>query len=293
MTPDTEPGPRPASEPSRPEPESGSGGRPRWVTPAGITAFAGLLAATATLVSVFKPDGGPSPVKSAAATPAARAAAPTLDPQNGPTIGETTQLLKLLRDVGTDALSAGGEPYADFIPVKSPQGSVSTELPLDWKDTSFSGWLTGEGQEKATEGVALVSAPNERLFYESLSTPGLFYGVSKQLAKLTPEQAAERFGTKRARRACRLAATGDVRTGRTQGVYELWRTCGKDQSLVLQVVTRNQAGFLTFLWALMADQRDVDALAQFYSQLEVTPPIETVRGKIPIATGVLPGDYLD
>jgi hypothetical protein len=43
----------------------------------------------------------------------------------------------------------------------------------------------------------------------------------------------------------------------------------------------------------MADQRDVNALAEFYSQLEVTPPIETVRSEVPAETGVLPGDYLE
>jgi hypothetical protein len=282
MTPDAKSGSKPRGELSGHSAEPG--GHRAWLTPTGISAIAGLLGVIVTLLTVFnRDDGGSSPSVAGAVQEAS--VLTTLDPQNGPTIGDTSQLLDLLRDVGADTLDASQEPYADYRPVESPGGSLSTELPLEWRDTSFHSGISAK--------VVLISAADERLFSKYRhSTPGLLYEVSDQLDLPSPQHALDTLGLDLST-DCKLVTSGAVRTDETNGIYELWHDCGKTRTLVLQLATHNERGFWTYLYAPMASRRDVEAIARFYSHIDVTTPIkgvgQKVGEKVEEDTGQVPG----
>jgi hypothetical protein len=75
--------------------------------------------------------------------------------------------------------------------------------------------------------------------------------------------------------SCESVLTGAVQGEKVEGEYDLWQGCEPDGALVLQLFTLNEPGYLAVLKARMVDQRDITALRQFFSQLNVTPPIET------------------
>ncbi|MBA2643723.1 MAG: TIR domain-containing protein [Actinobacteria bacterium] len=237
----------------------------------GSVAGVGAVIAAAWLFGVF--------VDSDTATPSALDTTTTTEqisiPRDGPTIGDTSELLGILRRVATEALPQDTPPYIDYRPVKSPKGSIKTQFPFDWKSITFRSWnVKGTG---SPVGIVVVSAPDGTLFQRSLSTPGLDVRVSQRLARdITPEQAANRFNDPRLQVSCELATHGDVRTEETRGLYQIWRSCGRDRSLTLVTFTRNRRGFLTVLNARMLAERDIAAIANFYSYVTVRLPIETL-----------------
>ena len=145
-----------------------------------------------------------------------------------------------------------------YIDTSDAYGAIAVELPESWADTDGSEWVDGND----VIGASISAAPDLDAYNRTWDAPGMFFGVSDDLARLgghvqildaiRPDYLGE----------CKLDSRSDYNDGYYRGKADLFYNCGGpggSQTLVLSAVpTDNSQAFTILLIVQMVNPEDED-----------------------------------
>jgi serine protease Do len=84
-----------------------------------------------------------------------------------------------------NSTSGSDQPAVTTIPISDDSGTISVRVPESWEDIVSEDWILNE--DEGPVGVALTAAPDAQGFNDRWDVPGIFIGVSDNLAdRFTP-----------------------------------------------------------------------------------------------------------
>lgn len=126
--------------------------------------------------------------------------------------------------------------------IKDDSGKLSVSVPKAWSDVSSGDWLLND--EKV--GLSLTAAPDLKAYNDGWTTPGLFFGVSTELAKnldLDKFLASWDYS-----KDCTYDSRIDYDDSVYAGKYDLWTDCGgKGNLFVVMAATPKEKTDLLIL----------------------------------------------
>jgi serine protease Do len=145
-----------------------------------------------------------------------------------------------------------------YVDVADAYSSIAVEIPEAWSDTDGSEWMDGND----VIGASISAAPDLDAYNRTWDAPGMFFGVSDDLARLgghvqildaiRPDYLSD----------CKLDGRSDYNDGYYRGKADLFYNCGGpggSQTLVLSAVpTDNSQAFTILLIVQMVNPEDED-----------------------------------
>lgn len=117
------------------------------------------------------------------------------------------------------------------IDLSDPWSLLSVKVPVPWTDQRAGLWTIDD----EVVGIRLMAAPDLDGFENDWNTPGLFYGVSAQLAQtLTVEEGLDSIDFKE---SCTYGDRFAYEDSLFTGAYDLWVNCGGMENYFMVLVT--------------------------------------------------------
>ncbi len=159
---------------------------------------------------------------------------------------------ELAEEVADDPAGATG--YSEYTTVNDDSGSLVLEVPVAWGDINGSAWTIDEEEV----GFGLSAAPDLSGYYETWTTPGVFFGASFDLAAdYTPEQALDDIDFSDSCTYGGREAYSDVFY---TGAYDIWEGCGGEDTLFITLAAKPEdSAFLILVQVQIVAEEDLEA----------------------------------
>jgi serine protease Do len=180
------------------------------------------------------------------------------------------------------AAAAGDEPAADeppgpiFVDVADDSGTISLRVPETWSDTRSEDWVLDEAVGPV--GAAFYVAPDVEDFNSSWEAPGIFVGVSEEIAqRLTPDDALDALDFSD---ECDYDDRYDYESANLEGAYDVWLDCGGVEGSTYVVLAANPLGEESPLLVLqigMPTEEDTAAFDEIVNTLAIAGAVTSVE----------------
>ncbi|MCJ7512411.1 MAG: trypsin-like peptidase domain-containing protein [Anaerolineales bacterium] len=171
---------------------------------------------------------------------------------------EVTSVFDSSASSNTGSSDTTGSTTTGYVDVADAYSSIAVEIPESWADTDGSEWMDGND----VIGASITAAPDLDAYNRTWDAPGMFFGVSDDLARLgghvqildavRPDYLGD----------CKLDSRSDYNDGYYRGKADLFNNCGGpggSQTLVLSAVpTDNSQDFTILLIVQMVNPEDED-----------------------------------
>lgn len=160
--------------------------------------------------------------------------------------------------------SAGAVTY-HYVSVTDDSGAIAMDVPQEWNDVNGSAWV----QEDEMIGAAISAASNLEDFYDTYSTPGVFFGASRVLAQTHDE--ASLFDTlPDYSQDCTYDGRFEYEDPLYTGLYDLYTDCSGVGSMLIDLVAvPDHRAFIIWVEIQVATEEDLDALDRILDTFEV------------------------
>ena len=183
-------------------------------------------------------------------------------------------------DTGSDTGSDSGTVETigpNYVDVADDTGTISLRVPETWTDTKSEDWDLGDGPI----GAAFSAAPDVQAFNDTWDTPGIFIGVSEDVAsEFTPDEVVDVFDFKD---DCTYDDRYDYESDNLQGVYDVWADCGGIEGGTFVVLAANPVGEespLVLLYINMPTEDDTAVFGEVVDTLAIAGAVASVdQGK--------------
>jgi|GEM_PF-304849 len=163
-----------------------------------------------------------------------------------------------------------------FTALTDDSGTITISVPETWTDVVSEDWVL----DTDPVGVALTAAPDVQQFIDTWDTPGVFVGVSDDMANAFSTD--EVLDTFEFNDTCTYDQRYDYKTDSLAGVYDIWTDCGDvtgDTFVVLAAVPVGKTKPLVFLYINLPTDADAAVFGKVVDTLAVAGP-----GQAPAAT---------
>lgn len=160
-------------------------------------------------------------------------------------------------ELGGQIEGTGGS-YDEYVTVQDDYGSIQIALPTAWYEIDGSPW-TLDGQ---IIGASISAAANLQAFNEAYDEPGVFFGVSDDIAKLVGY--AQLLDEYRAafRQDCTYNGRSQYEDSAFEGAYDLFTKCAGSTNTMLVLSARPQQHKTSYLVTILVNmQSDADLVA--------------------------------
>lgn len=157
-------------------------------------------------------------------------------------------------EVTDEPATVGGETtYDSYVTLTDDTGTLSVEVPAEWADTNGTAW-TSDDEEI---GVAVSASPNLDNFWNTWTTPGVFFGASTTL-ELTEEELLDSFDYSD---SCTYGGREVYEDPLYTGYYDIWASCdGTDSLYIMLAAVPESRSFLILVTVQVVTDADLDAL---------------------------------
>ena len=153
-------------------------------------------------------------------------------------------------------------------------GAISVQTPESWTDVVSEDWLI----DGDPIGVSLSIAPDVQEFNDTWDTPGVFIGVSDQLADaFTVDEVLDVFDFAE---NCTYDARYDYKTSVLVGGYDVWTDCGdvKGSMFVVLAATPLDANTpMIVLYTLLPTEEDASVFGELVNTLAIAGAVESAQ----------------
>lgn len=153
-------------------------------------------------------------------------------------------------------------------------GAISVQTPESWTDVVSEDWLI----DGDPIGVSLSIAPDVQEFNDTWDTPGVFIGVSEQLANaFTVDEVLDVFDFTE---NCTYDARYDYKTSVLVGGYDVWTDCGdvKGSTFVVLAATPLDANApMIVLYTLLPTEEDASVFGDLVNTLAIAGAVESAQ----------------
>lgn len=153
----------------------------------------------------------------------------------------------------TENTAGNANYYTRYNVVTDNSGQLSVEIPAEWGDVSGDPWMLEDEQL----GFAVVAAPSLDAYYNTWSTPGVFFGATDQLnLSITELLDAYNFSE-----WCTYDARYEYADAVYTGAYDLWTNCGGGESIYVVLSSMPEDGsYIVLVTVLAITEADLEAL---------------------------------
>ncbi len=171
---------------------------------------------------------------------------------------------RLEEEVGGSAEDTVG--YADYQSVSDDTEAIVMEIPLDWAEVEGLPWEWAASGEVV--GVSIVASSSIQEFYDSYSTPGVFFGASTTLAG--QYDTAGLLDQITFSDDCTYDGRYDYSDPIYTGVYDLYINCGETDSTVINLSAEPEdRSFIMLLQIQVVTDADLEALDRILNTFQV------------------------
>ncbi len=173
-------------------------------------------------------------------------------------------------ELGDEVVDSGnaGADYTGYVGVQDDYGSIQISLPNAWGEIDGSPWVS-DGE---VIGASITAAANLANFNSSYNEPGVFFGVSDDLAKYVGyAQMLDEYRTA-FRAECTYLGRTPYEDSAFEGAYDLFNKCGDSTSTLIVLSARpqqNKTSFLVTLLVQMQTDADLEALDEILRTFDV------------------------
>ncbi|HSM24244.1 MAG TPA: S1C family serine protease [Anaerolineaceae bacterium] len=166
-----------------------------------------------------------------------------------------------------DVANQGGS-YSEFVTVTDDYGAIQVSIPTAWNEVSGEPWYDGND----VIGSSIVAAANIDGFFNTYNEPGVFFGVSDDVARLAGYiQLLDVYRTSFVG-DCTLDGRYPYDDSAFLGSYDVFINCGDSRSTIIVLAARpqvNQTSFLATVMVQILSDADLIALDEILSTFDV------------------------
>jgi serine protease Do len=152
-----------------------------------------------------------------------------------------------------------------YTEVFDDDGVLVMQIPTTWSDIDGSGWNIDD----EIVGPGIVAAPNLAAFYDTWTTPGVFFGASVDL--LDELEPSDLLDLSDFSDSCAYDGTYDYEDAVYTGAYDLWLNCGgTDTAFLVLEAYPQEADFVVYVQIQIVTDADLEALDVILATFDVT-----------------------
>ncbi|MEN4011876.1 MAG: trypsin-like peptidase domain-containing protein [Bellilinea sp.] len=172
---------------------------------------------------------------------------------------------QLEEDVTEDV---GGQGYGDYVLVQDDYGAIQVAVPSAWAQVDGSPWVS-DGE---VIGASITAAADVERFNNYFDEPGVFFGVSNEVAKLAGYIQLLDYYQSIFQESCSLEGRSDYEDSAFEGAYDVYKNCDQSGNLFVVLTARpiqdKTALLVTVLFNAMTDT-DLEAFDQVLATFDV------------------------
>jgi serine protease Do len=171
-------------------------------------------------------------------------------------------------DVPSSGTSGGSTAYSRYVQVTDDSGAIVVEIPAEWSDINGSNWVDGND----VIGAGLSAAPSLQRFNERWDEPGMFFGVSDDIARLGGYVQVLDIRRDSLQQSCTFKSRNDYSDAVYEGKYDVFSDCKGAGNVYVVLSARpksNPTAFLVLLEVNVMTDADLEALDHIYQTFNV------------------------
>ncbi|MDW8327800.1 MAG: trypsin-like peptidase domain-containing protein, partial [Anaerolineales bacterium] len=171
-------------------------------------------------------------------------------------------------EVPSSGTSGGTTTYSRYVQVTDDSGAIVVEIPAEWSDINGGNWTDGN----EVIGAGLSAAPNLQRFSERWDEPGMFFGVSDDIARLGGYIQVLDIRRDSLRQSCTFKSRNDYADDVYEGKYDVFTDCQGAGNVYVVLSARpksNPTAFLVLLEVNIMTDADLEALDHIYQTFNV------------------------
>ena len=216
---------------------------------------------------------------------------------NGRPLETSFSFAQTLGDEVASSPSGSGDsaaPAYEYVTLVDDNNAIQFDVPTVWDDTDGTNWVFDE----ETVGSALSASPNYDDFFNTYSTPGVFFGASEVLAdRFTVDSLLDRFKGNNDGLDCTYEGRDTYEDPLYTGQYDYYSDCGDAKSTIIDLVAEPEdQSFLMWLNIQVVDDADLEALDHLLNSFQVIgdlPSGDSGSSAAPEPTATPPVDEID
>jgi len=160
-----------------------------------------------------------------------------------------------------------GGNYDDFVLVQDDYNSIQINLPTAWGEVDGSPWMDGSD----VIGAAITASGSLDNFYAYYDEPGVFFGVTDDIAQLGGYIQLLDVYRDTYRQDCKLEGRYDYEDSAFKGAYDLYTNCAgtKNTMVVLSAKPHSSTSMLIVVLVQMMTDADVAAFEEILRTFDV------------------------
>jgi len=188
------------------------------------------------------------------------------------------------QEFGDEVADSGDGAYAGYSTVSDDSGAIQLSIPQEWADIDGSVWILDE----ETVGATISASSNLNEYYDTFSTPGVFFGASEVLAERydagsflddLPDFSAD----------CTYEGRSDYKDIVYTGLFDHYTECGDVGSQIINIVAFPESRELVvWVQTQIVNEADLEALDQIINSFDVVGALPSGEGSPPSGSGDVP-----
>jgi serine protease Do len=179
----------------------------------------------------------------------------------------------LLQSFFVDAAATGAPPASDgpefeYTTVTDNSQTISVSVPVEWDDVNGSSWA----EDGETIGVSVSASPDLDGYYNTWTTPGVFFGATaSQAARYDAESLLDRWNFSD---SCSEVERLDYDDGVFAGLYDLYSDCGDEGNVfvVLSAAPKVLDGILVLIQVAIPAGASSEPFEQILATFAIEQP---------------------
>lgn len=191
---------------------------------------------------------------------------------NGDPLETSFSFAQEIADEAPGGTSGTSTTYNEYVKVQDDYGAIQVEIPSSWADVDGSAWLS----DGDIIGSSIMAANSLQAFNNTYDEPGIFFGVSDDLAQYAGYVQVLDEYSKIFRQDCRFEGRNDYVDSAFEGKYELFSQCAGSSGKLLVLSARpiqNKTDYLITLYVNIMSDADIDALDRILASFDVVGQI--------------------
>jgi serine protease Do len=171
-------------------------------------------------------------------------------------------------EVPESGTSGSATTYSEYVQVTDDSGAIVVNIPAEWSDINGGNW-TDDGD---VIGAGVSAAPSLQRWDERWDEPGMFFGVSDDIAKLGGYVQVLDIRRERLSQNCTFKSRNDYTDAAYEGQYDVFADCNGAGNVYVVLSARpinNPTAFLVLLEVNIMTDADLEALDQIYQTFNV------------------------
>jgi len=185
---------------------------------------------------------------------------------NGRELEQTFSFASELGDEVGAPGEAAGPGYSSYTLVTDDSDAIQVEIPVEWDDLNGGNWT----RDDRIIGAAISASSNLDDFWNTFSTPGVWFGASAELVYQYYDAASFLDTLADYSDSCTYEGRFEYEDPAYSGLYDWYSDCGSAGSSVINVVAfPPDSAFLVWVQTQVVDDADLEALDRIWNSFYV------------------------